>query len=244
MIPTSRAQFKTYCLRRLGHPVITINLADEQVEDRIDEAMWKYREYHHDASERVFYKHQITEQDKTNRYITLADHIFGVTDILPMDANDMKTFFSFKYQFMKNEVFNLTRFDIVPYFIAMHYINTLDYVLEQKHQIRFNRHTNTLHIDTDWNNLVAGNFLVVDCYSYLDPDEMTDVWSDGWLQRYATALIKRNWGEVLKKFSGTQLIGGVQFSGQEIWSEADQEAQRLEEELYNRYTLAPLDRIG
>ena len=68
--PITRDQFKENCLRRLGKPVIEINVDDDQVEDRIDEALRYYWDYHFDGSEKIYYKYQVTEQDKINKYIT------------------------------------------------------------------------------------------------------------------------------------------------------------------------------
>ena len=63
-IPSSRNELKEHCLRRLGKPVVDINVDDEQVEDRIDEALLYYRDYHFDGTERVYVKHQVTAADK------------------------------------------------------------------------------------------------------------------------------------------------------------------------------------
>ena len=83
-VVTSRAEFKEYCLRKLGSPVIQINVADEQVEDRVDDALEFYRDYHFDAAEDVFLKHQITEDDITNRYIPINDLVIGIKRVIPL----------------------------------------------------------------------------------------------------------------------------------------------------------------
>ena len=63
--PNSRANLKEYCLRTLGKPVIEINVDDDQVEDRIDEALQYFAQYHYDGVERMYLKHQITQQKST-----------------------------------------------------------------------------------------------------------------------------------------------------------------------------------
>jgi hypothetical protein len=83
-VPTTRTEFKAYCLRRLGDPVIDINVDDEQVEDRIDDALKYYQDYHFDGTERVLVKHVVTASDKSNGYITLANSIIGVNSILDL----------------------------------------------------------------------------------------------------------------------------------------------------------------
>lgn len=59
-LPTSRQTLIDYSLRALGHPVLEINVDDDQLEDRVDEAFKFYREYHYDAVESVYLKEQIT----------------------------------------------------------------------------------------------------------------------------------------------------------------------------------------
>ena len=79
--PNTRATFKEYCLRALGKPVVEINVDDDQVDDRIDEALEYWRDYHFDGSEYTFLKHQVTADDKTNKYITVSANIIGVQSI-------------------------------------------------------------------------------------------------------------------------------------------------------------------
>ena len=107
--------------------------------------------------------------------------------------------------------------------------------------IRFNRHQNQLHLDINWaEELNIGEYLIIECYRYLDPTVYQDVWNDRWLKRYATALIKRQWGENLSKYSGIQMPGGVEFNGQRLIDEANEEITRLEEEMSSSYEL-PVD---
>ena len=107
--------------------------------------------------------------------------------------------------------------------------------------VRFNRHQNRLHIDMDWDeNTAVGEFIIIECYRILDPDTFTDVYNDLYLKKYVTAQLKKQWGNNLKKFSGVQLPGGVTLNGQQIYDEAVQEIQQLEEEVESRYQL-PVD---
>ena len=85
-VPASRSQFKEYCLRTLGKPVLEINVDDDQVEDRIDQALRYYWDYHFDGSEKLYYKHQVTSDDKTNKYITLPENIIGVVSIFDIGS--------------------------------------------------------------------------------------------------------------------------------------------------------------
>ena len=78
--PTTKEEFKQYCLRKLGAPVIEINVDDDQVDDRIDEALRYYWDYHFDGSDKIYYKHQITQTDIANKYIILPENIIGAVD--------------------------------------------------------------------------------------------------------------------------------------------------------------------
>lgn len=245
-VPASRQQFKDYCLRKLGFPVIEINVDDDQVEDRIDEALNYFWDYHFDGAEKIYYKHQVTAADKQNKYIILPDNIIGAVSIFSIGdpairADDL---FNIRYQIALNDLYTLTSVSMIPYYMAMQHLATISELLVGKQPIRYNRLRNQLYIDMDWNNVVEGEFLLVEAYQIVDPEEFTDAWGERWLQNYATALIKKQWGTNLKKFTGMQLPGGIQFNGQQIYDEADQEIKEFEREMVTNLSLPALDMIG
>ena len=246
MAVTTRRQFKDYVLRRLGSPVIDINVDDEQVEDRIDDALAKFRDYHYDGTEHVYYQHVLTASDITNKYITLPENIIGVTRVFDInDSYSATNLFNVRYQLHLNELFNVTSVNVAPYVMAMKHIEFLEEVFVGKKPIRFNRHMDRLYIDMSWSeDVVAGQYIIIDGYRTIDPETYPDVWEDSWLKKYATALVKRQWGENLKKFEGMQLPGGVTFNGQKIWEEAIEEINKLEDEVIMDYSLPVTDMIG
>ena len=245
-VPSSREAFKSYCLRRLGEPVIDVNVDDEQVEDRIDEALKYYQDYHFDGTERVLIKHVVTATDVTNGYITLANNVIGINRILDVgQAVQSSNLFNIRYQIHLNDLFDLSASSYVPYVTAMRHVESLEELFVGKKPIRFNRHVNRLHIDMDWDNDVAvGEYIIVDAYRIVDGDTYTDIWGDRWLARYATALIKRQWGSNLTKFEGLQMPGGITFNGAKIYDDAESEIQKLEEEMISAYSLPVQDMVG
>lgn len=244
-VPTTRNEFKEYCLRKLGKPVIEINVDDDQVEDRIDEAIRYYWDYHFDGSEKLYYKHQVTANNVTNKYITLPENIIGAVRIFnigdPMVTNNL---FDIRYQIALNDLYTLTSVSMVPYYMAFQHVQLLEQLLVGQQPIRYNRHTNKLYVDMDWNKVNVDNYLIVEAYEVIDPNTYTDAWGDRWLARYATALIKRQWGSNLTKFSGMQLPGGVQFNGDKIYNDAENEIDALEKEMIVSYSLPVTDMIG
>lgn len=231
-----------YCLRKLGHPVIEINVDDDQLEDRIDEAIAFYREFHYDAVELVYLKHQITAENVTNQYLPINDLITGVTKVFPFSNRTTGiNIFDIRYQILINDLYSLMSTDMIYYTQVRQHLELLNQLLIGQKPIRFNRHMNRLFIDMDWQaDVEVGDFLVIECYRILDPDTYTDVYNDRILKKYAAALIKRQWGANLKKFNGVQLPGGVQLNGQIIFDEASQEIKDIEEETRNTYEL-PVD---
>ena len=245
MAITTRADFKEYCLRKLGKPVIEINVDDDQVEDRIDEALKYYWDYHFDGTEKVYYKHLVTATDITNKYITLPENIIGTVRIFDIgNYMSVNNIFNIRYQIALNDLYTLTYQSMVPYYMAFQHIQLLEQLLVGQQPIRFNRHTNKLYIDVDWTKIVEGYYVLVEAYQVVDPDTYTDVWSDRWLQRYATQLIKKQWGTNLTKFNGVQLPGGVTFNGEKIYNDAHEEIDKLEAEMINSYSLPVADMIG
>jgi hypothetical protein len=122
--------------------------------------------------------------------------------------------------------------------MTMQHIEFMQEILVGRVPIRYNKHVNRLYIDADKDNMVVGNYIVVEAYDVIDASTYTDVWGDRWLQNYATVLVKENWGANLTKFNNMQLVGGVTFNGEQILQEAREERQRMEEEAIN--SLQPL----
>ena len=243
--PTSKATFKEHCLRRLGKPVIEINVDEDQLDDRVDEALDYYADYHFDGFEHTYYKHQVTDTDKTNKYITLPDNIIGVVDLFDIgDATSTNNLFNVRYQIALNDLYDLSRYELVPYYMNFQNIRMIEEILVGKQRLRFNRHLNQLHVDMDWNRFNTGDFIVCKAYKVIDPDTYTDVWKDRWLLRYAACLIKLQWGSNLTKFEGMQLPGGVQFNGAKLYDDAFAERQQLEEEIQSNYVYPPEDMVG
>jgi len=245
--PTTRAELIEYALRALGKPVISINVDDDQLNDRVDEALQFYQEYHSDAVILHYRKHQVTQEDIDNGYLTLPDDLLFVTRILPHNSST-RDMFSIDYQMHLNDIYDLRNSgSIVTYEMTKQYMSLLNMTFENGlHQcLRFNRHMDRLYIDTNWSaKFKVGDYIVIEGYTTLDPDEYTDVYNDLFLKRYLVALIKRNWGANLKKFSGMQLIGGVEFNGQVLFDEAQADLTKLEEDIYTKYEMPPMGAIG
>ena len=244
--PASRQQLKEYCLRRLGEPVVDVNVDDEQLEDRIDDALKFYQDYHYDGTERIFLKHQITAADKTNKYIEINDNIIGIIRVFDIgDSLNSSNLFNIRYQIHLNDLFDFTSSTYVPYVTAMRHVEQLEEIFVGKKPIRFNRHQNRLHIEMDWEtDVLVDEFIIIEAYRILDPNTYTDVYGDRWLREYTTQLFKRQWGENLKKFEGMQLPGGLQFNGQQIWSEAEEAILRMESEVTTNYGGIVMDLTG
>jgi hypothetical protein len=245
-VPTTRAGFKEYCLRALGKPVIEINVDDDQVEDRIDESLRYYWDYHFDGTEKVYYKHAITAQDKENKYITLPENIIGAVRVFPIGDPSIRSddLFNIRYQIALNDLYTLTAYSMIPYYMAMQHLALISEFLVGQQPIRYSRHRDRLHVDTKWDNYNVGDYLLVEAYEVLDPDTFSEVWSDRWLQNYCTQKIKYQWGANLTKFIGMQLPGGVQFNGEKIMNDAKDEIEKMEKDMILNYSLPVADMMG
>jgi len=243
--PTTRAEFKEWCLRKLGKPVIEINVDDDQVDDRIDESLSYYWDYHFDGAEKTFLKRALTSDDISNKYIDVAENIIGVVNLFDIgDALSVNNLFNIRYQFALNDMYDMSNYRLQEYMMAMQHIQFIEEMLVGKQPIRYNRHINRLYIDMDWGRVNVGDYIIAECYQIVDPTVYADVYKDRWLQNYTTAKIKYQWGSNLTKFNGMQLPGGVTFNGEQILQDARDEIQRLEEDMITSYSLPVHDMVG
>ena len=249
---TDRRTFKEYCLRRLGFPVIEINVDDDQIEDRIDDALQYWQDYHFDGLQKIYYVRRITSGDIQQKYLDMSQvqdssnnrlDIVGVTRIFPI-YDSLATFnmFDLRYQLRLNELYDFTSASYVNYNLTMQHLRSLELMFSGETPIRFQRHMQKLFIEWSWGTSQApeGMVVVAECYANIDPSVYNRVWNDRWMKEYTTALIKRTWGNNLKKFSGLQLPGGVTMNGDKIYEEAVGEIEKLETEMQSEYG-APLE---
>ena len=256
-IPTTKSTFKEYCLRNLGKGVIDINVSDDQADDRIDEALQYFAQYHYDGIEKVYLKHQITQEDvdrsKTNETSTATDSkdssitasfsegkgfipmpsaVVSVIQIFPFDNVATNNMFDIRYQLRLNDLYDFSSTSVIHYQMTMEHLDFLSHILVGEKPIRFNQHQNRLYIDMDYeNDIDVGEYIIIECYRKIDPATYTDIFDDIYLKRYATALIKRQWGANLSKFSGVAMLGGVTMNGDTIYTQAQEEIQQLEEQI-------------
>tara|TARA_E500000178_G_scaffold354840_1_gene425311 strand:+ start:5497 stop:6312 length:816 start_codon:yes stop_codon:yes gene_type:complete len=268
--PTSKTELKEYIKRKLGAPVLEINVDDDQLDDRVDEALQYFYTYHYDGSMKVYLKHQLSTNnlatmrtDETftesasgthdynnqqvkqqKNYIVLPDFVMSVTNIFPFADKSNMNMFDLRYQLRLNDLYDLTSTNILYYEMVQQHISLLDRVLVGRTPIRFNQHMNRLYLDGNIESLSDGEYIIIECYRKMDPTTFTDVFDDMWLKKYATALVKYQWGENLSKFQGIALPGGVTLDASQMKQEAQEEIQRLEEESRLNHEMPVLDMIG
>lgn len=229
----TKEEHKEYCLRRLGKPVININVAPEQVEDRVNEALEVYREKHFDATEEMWTTYPLTQTDIDTGYISIPDDILIVTEILPgslFSGSGGEGMFSFKYQMIANQLSPWQPFDSLDYFMKMTDLESTRQMLEADPRFKYVRHENKVKLYKK--DLFVGYPVVMKVFKLVNAEY---VYNDKWLKAYSTALIKRQWGENTSKFQNIQLLGGITINGEKLYADAIQEIERLEEQLDSTY---------
>jgi hypothetical protein len=242
-IPTDAQSLIEYSLRKLGKGAIDINVTDEQAQDRVEEALDYFQQFHFDGVEKKYLAVQVTQDMQNTRSITMPANTFNVTRIWPLNGDSVSNnsisgdfnIFDLNYQLRLNEMYDFTSADYVYFELANQHLRTLEILFIGEIPIRYNRYTNILYIDMDWDNRVGiGTFVIVECFTILDPTG-TLFWNDIWLKQMVTALIKQQWGENMKKYSGTPLPGGITVNGQQIYDEATAELDKLKELIRDTY---------
>lgn len=317
--PTTKKEFKEWCLRKLGKPVIEINVDQDQVDDRVEEALSYYWDYHFDGAERTYFRHELKgsyltindnnvsgfsvgdivtgqtsgasmkiisiegnniyykdliDKDKPFQqgenvttpghdannihataiykglheagYITMPENIIGAINVFDLGSNITagSGMFNVQYQFVLNNLHDIVNYNLTHFYMSMMNLQFMEELLVGMTPMRYNRHVNKLFLDTKHSRLDIGTFVAIEAYQIVDPDVYQDVWKDRWLQNYATAKIKYQWGSNLTKFNGMTLPGNVQFNGEQILNDAREEIQRLEEDMITSYSLPVMDMIG
>jgi hypothetical protein len=256
MAVSTREGLKNYCLRALGAPALTINVTEEQLQDRLDEAIDYFKLYHYDGIERMYLRYCVQETDfpvyepagsysgfsgvsgaypQDHIYIDIPDHIYGVKRIVPFRQGlSSANLFDIQYQLRLNDLYELTNTSVAYYAMTMQHMTLLDQILNGYPQFEFNRLSGKLRLEVTKTKLAVGTWIVIECYAALDPEANTRVYNDPWLKRYVEALFKRQWGANLKKFSGLALPGGVTIDGKDLYLESLQEIKELEDEMTNK----------
>lgn len=237
---TTRDELKDHALRALGAPVIEINIDDDQLDDRVDDALQYYQTYHSDAIVRVYNQHVITQDNIDNGWLTIPNNVTAVVSVLEGGTRAQAVEFNVEYQMRLSDMFtwgstgNLQLYEQRRSHLAM-----IDHRLNSRELLRFNRHMNRLYID-DMSDAIVDDFIVIEAWQIVDPQTYTDVYNDMFLKRYVTALVKKQWGQNMSKFEGMMLPGGVTMNGLEIFNQANEDVIKLEEEMQLAWEL-PVD---
>ena len=279
--PSNRTELIDYCKRQLGAPVLEINIADEQVEDLVDDAVQFFQERHFDGVYPALFKYKITQDDidrgtsqpgkegsvgittetatqsfdgatqsftwnENGNYLKVPDNIIGITKIFHYDGSNAISsgMFSIKYQMFLNDIYYMGASEVLSYAMTKTYLADLDFLLTTQKQIRFNKRQERLYLDIDWNTINKDDYVIVDCFSTLDPSDYGKVWNDSFLKKYLTATMKRQWGQNLIKFAGVKLPGGIELNGRQIYDDAEKDLEIIRDQMSNTYELPPLDMIG
>lgn len=268
--PSTRQELIDYCLRRLGYPVLEINVDDDQIDDLVDDAIQHFQDYHFDGIQRVYLKHKITAAEKETlktgittttatstvgvtsvdwtegqNFLQLPDHVLGVEKVFKMDNSTISSgLFNIKYQLFLNDLYYYGALDLLNYTMTKTYLEDLSRIITPDVQLRFNKKQSRLYLDIDFGSMSDDTFIVLDCYRLVDPADASKVYNDWWLKKYTTSLIKKQWGQNLIKFQGVMLPGGVSLNGRQIYDDAIKEIEELDRELRETYETPPLDLIG
>ena len=273
--PASRQELIDYALRQLGAPVLEINVSEEQLEDRLDDALQYFNERHFDGVEKMFLKYKITQEDidrgrsrgggknvgivtttvnssigsfnweENSNYIPVPETIIGIERVFKLDNRTITSnLFNVNYQLFLNDIYWFSSTELVNYFVTKRYLEDIDWIVNPQRQLRFNKNQDRLYIDMSWDSVTVGNYLLIECYRILDPNNFTKVYNNYFLKLYFTALVKKQWGQNLIKFQGVKLPGGIELNGRQIYDDAVKELEDIRSRMLSEFETAPFDLIG
>lgn len=269
--PSTRQGLIDYCLRKLGAPVLEINVDDDQIDDLVDDALQYYHEYHFDGIIRTFLKHKIPQSEidqaralgteitatstvgvsttytwyEGNNFIQVPDSIVGVEKVYRFDDSSISSgMFSIQYQLFLNDIYWFNSVELLTYSMTKSRLADIDFLLTTDKQIRFNKRQDRLYLDIDWASFTADDYIILECFRIIDPDDFTQVYNDSFLKQYLTSLIKKQWGQNLIKFQGVKLPGGIELNGRQLYDDAVNEITQLQDKMETYYSLPPMDEIG
>ena len=284
MAINSRQDLIDYAKRQLGAPVLEINIADEQIEDNLDDTITFYQDRHFDGVEKMYLKHKITKDftdtvqasgqdgaesslgittttsssvnitgigattfgfEETQNFIQIPDAVIGIEKVFKIDSRAIASnMFNLTYQLFLNEIYHFSSMELLQYTMTKRYLEDIDFILHPDKQIRFNRRQNRLYIDSDYSSMKEDDYLIIECYRVLNPNDYPKVYNDRWVKNYFTAKLKKQWGQNLIKFQGVKLPGGVELNGRAIYDDGVAEMQAIEDKMSTEFELPPLDFIG
>ena len=182
---------------------------------------------------------------ETSNFIQVPDAVIGINNVFKFDSSSISGgMFSIKYQLFLNDLYYFNSVNLLQYAMTKSYLEDIDFLLTTDKQIRFNQRQDRLYLDIDWGSVTSGDFLIIDCFRLLDPSDYARVWNDSFLKPYATALIKKQWGQNMLKFQGVKLPGGIELNGREMYEDAEKDLEKIRENMSNTYELPPYDMIG
>ena len=260
-IQTSQ-ELMDYAFRKLGAPKIEIQVEPIQAFDRIDDTLQQFVERHFDGAEEKFITVEFTAEDATNQFITLDDSIIAVTRIFEPGRYSSEAMNDVRYKIMADEMFDMTKVSMQYYEVTMEHLEMIQSYFNPDRTFSFNKATNQLHshsgkiigpvcsddtlltqsaCEAASGTWTEGHKMLLRAWKAVTPDEATgfaiDVFNDEWVKKYATAQIKQQWGANMKQFDGMPLPGGITVNGQQVWDEAKEEIEKLDEEFSLNYEL-------
>ena len=282
--PATRQELIDYGKRQLGAPVLEINVAEEQIDDALDDTIIFYQDRHMDGVEKMYLKHKIKKDftdtiqatsaegretslgittttsssvnitgigattfkfDETQNFIQIPDAVIGIEKVWKVDSRAIASnMFNITYQLFLNEIYYFSSMELLSYTQTKRYLEDIDFILHPDKQIRFNRRQNRLYIDSDYSSMKTDDYLIIECYRVLDPNDYPKVYNDRWVKKYFTAKLKKQWGQNLIKFQGVKLPGGIELNGRQIYDDGVAEIQAIEDKMTTEFELPPLDFIG
>jgi hypothetical protein len=229
----SRTQIYDWVLKKLGYPLVQVEITEDQLEICVDDAVEEFTEWV--IQDQAYMAYDLSTYDSTSGFVLPSNvtSIFAICENKAGATGGINTLFSVQNQMYNEGLFPpfVAGGGWVTYELSMQYIELVERMMSTKFHFEYNQRNKQMKLIPDPKIINITGWIVFGC-NIIRPDEQQ--YGESWVKRMTLAMAKQSIGQIRSKFDGTQLLGGGTIN-KEIKQEGLAEADALRIELKEKY---------